>query len=614
MIHQITKKDGTVVEFDTTILDPAGVGLDPLLTQQEAEYVNPSPRPDQTCVKCAFFNGANCNLVLNYPAQIEPTGWCVHYTALEILADPAGVSQMSTTVTPVHEMAHDLPLASGDPAWDAGAARARIWKWATDSDGNFDITKAAQAFLVRDGDTKGDLKDPIADVIDGHLEVIPAALRAASSRLPQTDDAGTGGAAAALAHYKKLAHIGEFERAALEDFVISEYKGDIPDVPNAADIDMDSLTTGDANPTFVVRPIAQVGRTSKNGIQYDQALVSSLAEQINTNHPIGIFGHIKDEDRSTAHPLPQAYWVGAKQYGKKLYAKAYIADPARAADIRKKKALNSADGTSIYGGGKKIKGEDGATLLREFHLESLDFAPVDRASLDMGKEMYITAEMTDGDPAPNTPNHPMEVEMTEAEMRDAVLAHINTLTPEQMTTLLGADKAKQVSEQYTAANNLKIVAAEMEVVDKAVIAEMGVQTNRIAELELTVNGLKDVNAGYKKQTFATALASAIEAATPYAGSDPKLKSRTDETRQILELKAKAALGANLDTAVIAETVNTVVANSVPLMEMWRDTLMGPSAVILGKNDNRKAGSTGYYTGAKVDDPEFQEEARTRVGV
>ncbi len=616
-----------VSELDLTLLSPDATGFDPVFPQAYVHYTPDSPylAENVRCGSCVFFSGgAYCYLVSQFPQPIVADGWCDKWTEVEALADPAGVHEMSGTI---HEIARDLPIAQGDPPWDAGAARERIWKWATNPQGELDVSKAAQAFLIWDGDTKGDLKDPIADVMDGKLVVIPAALRAASSRLPQTEG-GKEGAAAALAHYKKKAHIGEFERAALEDFVIMEYKGSVPEVPDAPGIDKQALVADDASPTFVIRPIAQVGRVSKNGILYDQALVDSIREQIITRHPGGIFGHIKEEDRSTAHPQPQAYWIGAKQYGDKLYAKAYIADPERAADIRRKKALGSADGTSIYGPGDKVAGKDGAFLLRNFTLESLDFAPVDRASLDMGREMYISSEMTaddlllvptkyssnEAEPDPNDPQEDKEQEMGDViDPMVGMTANWKSMTPEavceQMTTALGAEMMGKVAEAHLAKQKLKAVASEMEAVPASVVAEMDAQRKTIAEL-------REFKEAAERRELDGAIVREIAAVTPYhpAPEDAAKQKALTETRTVLEMSVRARLGDAPDASAVAETVRAVAVEMPTVLEMLRDRMMGPSATVVGV-DNRALDASRYYNrSVDVNDPKFQDEARKRVGV
>lgn len=87
-----------------------------------------------------------------------------------------------------------LPVADADTAWDAGAATARIAKWAS-SDGSGDKDKIAwpkygKAFLYKDPETHqqiGAYKFPYADVVDGGLKVVPKAVFAAAGRLDSAD-------------------------------------------------------------------------------------------------------------------------------------------------------------------------------------------------------------------------------------------------------------------------------------------------------------------------------------------------------------------------------------------------------------------------------------------
>lgn len=84
--------------------------------------------------------------------------------------------------------ARDLPLGP-DRTWDGAAAQASIFAWAGWPD---DPTpaKARRGFLVYDAsapELKGSYKLAFCQVIDGELLAMPQGVRAAASRLPQTD-------------------------------------------------------------------------------------------------------------------------------------------------------------------------------------------------------------------------------------------------------------------------------------------------------------------------------------------------------------------------------------------------------------------------------------------
>ena len=83
----------------------------------------------------------------------------------------------------------DLEFGPDQP-WDGAAAARRAFALAGFDGETPDPTIARQAFLVYDADApelRGSYKLGIADVINGELYLMPAGMRAAASRLPQTD-------------------------------------------------------------------------------------------------------------------------------------------------------------------------------------------------------------------------------------------------------------------------------------------------------------------------------------------------------------------------------------------------------------------------------------------
>lgn len=101
----------------------------------------------------------------------------------------------------------DLAIDDSD-AWDGAAAERSIFEHAGGDD--FDPATARKGFLFYDAahpKERGSYKDPIAHVVDGELKVPKGAIRAAASRLPQTDvpDDVRSSAEAVLDHYKEKA-------------------------------------------------------------------------------------------------------------------------------------------------------------------------------------------------------------------------------------------------------------------------------------------------------------------------------------------------------------------------------------------------------------------------
>lgn len=107
--------------------------------------------------------------------------------------------------------AKDLLVEDSD-SWDGSAAEKSIFEHAGGDD--FDPAKARKGFLVYNAaepEKRGSYKLPIAHVVDGELKVPKGAIRAAASRLPQTDipDDVKKRAESVLEHYKEKAGIGK---------------------------------------------------------------------------------------------------------------------------------------------------------------------------------------------------------------------------------------------------------------------------------------------------------------------------------------------------------------------------------------------------------------------
>lgn len=107
--------------------------------------------------------------------------------------------------------AKDLPIDdSGE--WDGQAAADSIFAWAGGDD--FDPAKAKQGFLLYNAANdkeRGSYKLPFARAVGGELKAVKEGLRAAASRLPDTDapQSELDVAKAALDAYEKKADIGD---------------------------------------------------------------------------------------------------------------------------------------------------------------------------------------------------------------------------------------------------------------------------------------------------------------------------------------------------------------------------------------------------------------------
>lgn len=197
--------------------------------------------------------------------------------------------------------------------------------------------------------------------------------------------------------------------------------GAFPNVPIAQGVDFDAIKAHDPDPMFLTLELAEVGRTSENGLVYDEALVSELERQL--PGLAGIRGHISDEELSTAYPVPDIYWVGAKREGSKLYGKGYIPPGATREDVRIKKATGGRIGSSIFAHViQEMDGENaGRWYAREPEFEQVDFASPQRAALRMSGDFALTREMTNPEHKEDTMTTITLKELPQ-ELKDQVLA------------------------------------------------------------------------------------------------------------------------------------------------------------------------------------------------
>lgn len=121
---------------------------------------------------------------------------------------------------------------------------------------------------------------------------------------------------------------------------------DYPDIPLPADINQAALKGA----VYVTLPIGEVNVSSRNKRLYPRQAIVSMVKQINESRPEGNFGHLKDEDRSTAYTTPDVRWLAAVLADDgKAYGKLIALTPSAVEHFKNAVATNAKVGSSLYG-------------------------------------------------------------------------------------------------------------------------------------------------------------------------------------------------------------------------------------------------------------------------
>ncbi len=326
---------------------------------------------------------------------------------------------------------------------------------------------------------------------------------------------------------------------------VSEFAGGFPEIAVPADVDISQLTRDGEPPFWVTLPIVpDIGQVSANGLLYDDNLAASIEEQINSKRPGGNFGHLADDVRDTAYPHPKAVWVAAVRVGQTLWAKCYVPAGEAREHLRNLKAVGGRIATSIFGKGEFEKVSKGVQRLVNFQLETVDFAPPERAALGYAAPVRVTAEMLEHEEEIDMPSEVTEMAQVSETLRAQIIAE-----HEQKS---GA--ARQVAELTTERDNAvaELASVREQNRQRAVVEVRRSIKDRVAEL------------------------SGWRTTDPHAANDLEALRRT-----VVEF-AESKLGDSTDLVEAQRVVDGMWVQFKPLAETLRDKLAGPPAVVSGQ--------------------------------
>lgn len=379
-----------------------------------------------------------------------------------------------------------------------------------------------------------------------------------------------------------------------ERVVISEVhmmKGDYPDVPVYQHVDVALLTQNDPDPFYIVLPIAEVGRRSKNRVNYDEELVTTIAEQVAS---VGGFrGHLRDDQLDTAYPVDDVYWVGHLRKGNTLWAKGYIPPGDTREDTRRKKATNRGVATSIHGDAvKEMTGDKSGVRLRNFVMDSLDLAPEKRASLSNRRGFAITREISEGEGAmPVEINSVADVPETIREqiIRDAkVRADASRVTELEQKNQQLETQVSEMRQYATVIGEIRGVLGPDADVSK-VVAEYHKQMTKLSEtlgvsytnVGVRVEEMHEQIAEMRTKEFSRVVGDKVAEFTNWNVTKDEDKKRVEQLRASFKNRLISSL--NGDMTKVAETATKVWGDEFQLIaEMFVQSLGGPAAFVGGK--------------------------------
>lgn len=371
---------------------------------------------------------------------------------------------------------------------------------------------------------------------------------------------------------------------AVEAVTVSEFGGKVPTVPFAPGVSVESLTTNtsgarvDDDPFFLVMPISETGRVSKNGLLHDDALADSLVRQIMEDRPGGIMGHIPDAQRGSAYPVSQIHWVGATRHEGRVWAKGYI--PVTMPEVREEYRLLKAKGgkaaTSIYG--RAVKELDAATpghwRARNFKLEQIDLAPHTRASLPGSGVFALAAEM-----AGDSTNVAESANAEESDMSEAVnLAELSVKDIKALPAF--ADLRAELLTEFEAERGEQARVTELE-------AQVTQSTTRIAELEAEAQAKDLLIAEFQSKQFGADLDAKIAELTAWNVNTEAGKEKLASLRASLRALTVAKLGTVREMEQAEATLTELMTGDYKLVvETVRDALAGPGVIVPGKDRDK----------------------------
>jgi hypothetical protein len=389
-----------------------------------------------------------------------------------------------------------------------------------------------------------------------------------------------------------------------------------PEVPFAPGVNVAALTAGDENPLFVTRPLAILNAVSNNSLKYDQPLFDSIYHQVVSKKPAARRGHVPDGHEGWEFPPDVGLWVGALPWRGTLLGKCYILpDTGFDTMVRKREAAGTGLSNSVWGKGRYSANADG-TLSCVLNLETIDFAPEERASLQpLGGKFEITSEMGVSEMSDLEESvlkqHLGEMdlddlcalfpedklgEMVKHHMSDKSHGAIMEMIPEEQRKNVAAECMKQMApdevfEMLTPEHRTHVMTRHASEIGQKFstgepVHEMTEFKEQIAEMQ---NELKTL----RREKFVGTLEKAVaDAINPNVTTD-KGKEAVEKLRKNFKVQVVAQMAGSTEITEIEPAVTKAWEDFKPIAELTYANLSGPNSIVGETGSSRRAEADRY---------------------
>jgi hypothetical protein len=354
---------------------------------------------------------------------------------------------------------------------------------------------------------------------------------------------------------------GEELKGSFHDtLLISEFTGAFPEVPIFRDIDLRELTGGEDKPVFVTLPIGKANAKSGNQRFYDEAFITELEKQVRDNKPIGLMGHLSEDQRAFAFPAEAVHWIGTMRVKEYLIGKGYVPSGDSRNRLQRYRATQKKIATSIDARGDGVWSEQlGAykMIASTLVLNQIDIAPADRAGIsDLSAVPLLTQEMATQSGIIVVRPIKESKKVTEEEKKQAMLemtAADASVLPESVRAAIIQEYSKEIKEALGLTDG-NILDAVKSIQAKDAAREKAAVSSRITEMATT--GDKAI----KIEAVREMVIDMVEAKNPLTVADAE-KAYAEvlekpSVKKALDLALQESMGPSQTTPVQQQTGTT----------------------------------------------------------